>query len=95
MRAGQRNLGVVVAIQTGNIAIVRARDGFLRLHDLYRIGDARAESVASLRQRLLREVDIAPRHGDLFLAGLDVQQRGANIRVNLGAQVFQPLAALF
>ena len=46
-------------------------------------------------ESLFGQVDIALCHGDLFLRGFQIEQRGANIGVNLRAQILQALAALF
>src|SRR2546425_6885573 len=54
----ERQLRDVKGIETCDIGLICGRDGFLCLNDFQVIGDARLESVLSLRQCLGGEVDI-------------------------------------
>src|SRR6202041_1282331 len=74
---------------------MRAGYGLLRLHDFHGIGDAGSEPVAGLRQSLLGEIDVASSDCDLLFAGFDVQQRSANVGVDLCAQALEFVPALF
>ena len=69
---------------------MRAGNGFLGLHHLYRIGDpalesgrGTARSVWSARAMLLCATV------DFLFRGFQIQQRGANVRINLRAKIIQ------
>ena len=74
---------------------MRARDRFLSLNHLYRVGDSGGKPVARLGERLFRKVDIALGDSDLLGCRLKVQQRGANVRVDLGVQIVSAGLAAF
>src|SRR6202142_4615166 len=73
---------------------MRAGDRFLGLNNFDRVGSAGAKAFARLRERLLREVYIAPRDVHELLRGLDVEERRADVRVNLSLQVGRLIASL-
>src|SRR6202040_645192 len=54
----------------------------------------RSEAIARLDQRLLRQINVAACHVDLVRRRLQVQQRGANVGVDLRSQIVQALATL-
>ena len=94
-RARTREIfAIIVVVETGDVLLVRARDGLLRLHHFHGIGDTRAETIARLSQRLFRQINVAARHINLLRRRLQVQQRRAHIGVDLRAQIVQALAAL-
>ena len=93
--ANQRNFCVIIVVETRDVLFVRTRDRLLRLHYLHGIGDTRAETIARLSQRLFRQVNVAARYIHLVRRGLQVQQRGAHVGIDLCSQIFQALPALF
>src|SRR5579864_9236434 len=90
----ERNFREIIVVQTGNVLFVRAGDRLLRLHDLYRIGDARRKAIAGLRERLVGQIDIAARNLYLLRRRLQVQQRRTHVGFNLRAQIVEPLTVL-
>ena len=67
---------------------------FLGLHYFHRIGHARAEPIARLEKRLFRQINIAAGHIHLICRRLEIQQRGANVRVDLRPQIVQAFTGL-
>ena len=67
---------------------------FLGLDDFDRVRDAGDETVARLIESLLRQIDVAPGHFDLLGRLLQIKKCGADIRIDLGTQIFEALAAL-
>ena len=64
--ARQRNFCEVEVVKTGDVLLMRAGHRFLRLDDFDRVRDARAETVARLRQCLFGQVNVAARNVDLL-----------------------------
>src|SRR5205807_9992240 len=50
--ASQGNFCKIITVETCDVLLVRAGDGFLRLHHFHGIGDTRGESIAGLDKRL-------------------------------------------
>ena len=92
--ANQRNFLIIIVVEARYVLFVRAGDGLLRLHYLHCIGDSCAETVAGLNQRRIRQINVAARHAYLISRRLQVQQRRANVGVDLRAQIVQTLEAL-
>src|SRR6202050_2060511 len=90
----QSDLRVVIIVESGNIVFVRARDGFLRLDNLHRVGNSRGETIARLQQALICQSNIALSYDHLLPSRVEVEQRGANVRIDLSAQVVEMIAAL-
>src|ERR1700722_10389673 len=59
---GQRNFGVIVAVEAGYVLFMSAGYGLLGLHHFHGVRNTRAETVSRLGQRCVRQFDIAPRH---------------------------------
>src|SRR6202050_4649455 len=90
----QSDLRVVIIVESGNIVFVRAGDGFLRLDNLHRVGNSRGKTIARLQQALICQSNIALSYDHLLPRRFEVEQRGANVRIDLSAQVVEMIAAL-
>src|SRR5579863_5878836 len=90
----QGNFCVIITVETRYVPLVRAGHGLLRLHYLNGVGHPRAETVAGLNQRRLRQIDVAAGNIYLFSGRLQVQQRRAHVGIDLRPQIVQTLAAL-
>src|ERR1700722_4629881 len=92
--ASQGNFCKIIAVETRNVLFVGASDRLLRLHHFHRIGDTRAETIARLKQSLFRQVNVASRHVYQLRRRLQVQQRSANVGVDLRTEIIQALSGL-
>ena len=65
----------------------------MRLHHFEVVGCAAGKSVARLSERLLSEIDVALGYGNLIGGRLQVQQRVADVLLDLRPQVVRLLVA--
>src|SRR5436853_2932757 len=93
--ANEGNFREIIAVQTGDVLLVRAGNRLLRLHDLYRVSNAGGEAVARLCERLIGQIDVAACNLHLLCGRLEDEQRCAHVGLDLRSQVVEPLAALF
>ncbi len=81
-------------VHAGDQRLLRIRHRVLRLHYFDVVCDASGEAVARLRQRLIRDIQVVPRHRHLVRRGLQIQQRRANIHLNMLVERSQLILAL-
>src|SRR3954454_22604879 len=86
--ADERTLGEIVAVLGGDELFGRDGDGVLRLHHLDVVGDAGGETVARLRQLLVREIARLDRDRELPCCRVEVENRGAHLVVNRRLEIF-------
>src|SRR5262249_53943735 len=81
--AGERELGRIVAIHTGDVLIVRACQRLLGLHDLHAVCDTRSEAILGTSKVLVCEIDVAASNIHLFPRCVQVQEGGAYVVIDL------------
>src|ERR1700722_4824301 len=83
----QFHLRKIVEIETLNITLVSAGDGFLRLYHFQIVGYPGGEAILRLRESLFRQFHGTASHIDLLRRGIQVEQRGAHLVVDSAGQV--------
>src|SRR5581483_11716359 len=83
----KRALSEVRGVRCGDELIVRLAQGRLGLNDLDIAGDAGGEPIPRLRELAHRQLPRARRHAELLVAGLEVEERGADLVVDLRLEV--------
>src|SRR3954447_20116400 len=86
--ADQRPLGEIVAVLRRDQLFGGYRDSILRLHHIDVVGDAGGETVARLRQLLVREIPRLDRERELPCCRVEVEKRGAHLVVNRRLEIF-------
>src|SRR5262249_54231680 len=84
---GELQFRQIVAVQTGDVLIIRARQGLLGLHDFDAVRDTRAETFLGARKILIGKFDILTRDFDLLLCSMQIKKCGADVVIDLAAKV--------
>src|SRR5262249_22334041 len=84
---GELQFRQIVAVQTGDVMIIRARQGLLGLHDFDSVRDTRAETFLGAREILIGKFDILPRDFDLLPRSMQINKCGADVAIDLDAEV--------
>src|SRR6266481_722503 len=87
-RPGELQFCHIVAIQAGDVLVIRARQRLLRLHDFDTVRYPGGETLLGARETFPGEVHVLTRNRYLLPRGLQIKECGADIIVNLSAQVF-------
>src|SRR5215472_4742637 len=87
-RPGELQFCHIVAIQAGNVLIIRARQRLLSLHDFNAIGHPGGESLLRAREIFIGKIHVLARDCYLLRSGLQTEKRGADVIIDLSAQVF-------
>src|SRR5271155_5859883 len=85
----------IVAIEAGNVLVVGAGQGLLRLHHFDAVGDACRKAVLGTSDIVVGQAHILMSDLNLLLGGIQIEKCSANVVINLPTDVFRfclPLA---
>src|SRR3984957_8499260 len=91
----ERQLCEIVAVEAGDVLVVGAGQGLLGLHHLDAVGDACREAFLGTSDVVVGQTHILMSNVNLLPGGIQIEKCGANVVVNLPADVFSfclPLA---
>lgn len=91
---GQAKLWPGCVEYDGDVIVVRLHDCLFGLYNLDRVGYSDYESIARLRESVVREIDIALGDGNLIGGRIQIDKCLADILVNLAAQILHVRLAL-
>src|SRR5580693_6554342 len=78
-----------MGVETLDVGLMSAGNGFLRLNDFEVVGYAGGEAILRLGKSLLSQIDGTAGDLDLLGGGTQVQQRGTDFKIDASAQVGQ------
>src|SRR5271168_3734634 len=85
----ERQFCEIVAVEAGDVLVVGAGQGLLRLHDFDAVGDACRKAVLGTSDVVVGQAQIPMSDVDLLPGGIQIEKCSANVVINLPTDVFR------